>query len=339
VWLPTSTLAALRLRRAGFVLDPLPLTPTELHAALEVEPSGAERRPFRPATADAAPQGPDPGNLPALRGERGAGPLIRVRGLTLRRGRTEVLHDIDLDIAAGEFVAVVGANGAGKTSLVQALAGVVRPPRGTVTVDGLDVHRTDPRTLAAHVGFVFQNPEHQFVAHTVFDELAHGLRRQRLADEEVRRRVDDLLERFGLTRHAQSHPFLLSGGQKRRLSVGTALVGGARTLVLDEPTFGQDRARAEELLSLLDALHAEGTTVVVVTHDMQLVTDHAERTVVVADGRIVADVATAAVFADDALLERASLRPPPLRRALRGLTQHPSFSTITRLADLPGGDR
>jgi energy-coupling factor transport system ATP-binding protein len=329
VWLPTSTLAALRLRDAGFALDPLPLTPAELRAALEAEPPGP--------VAERAQRHEEPTASATRPGE--AAPLIRVRGLTLRRGRTEVLHGVDLDIAAGEFVAIVGANGAGKTSLVQAIAGVVRPPRGAVTVDGLDVHRTDARTLAASVGFVFQNPEHQFVAHTVFDELAHGLRLRRLPDDEVRARVDDLLERFGLTHHAQSHPFLLSGGQKRRLSVGTALVGGARTLVLDEPTFGQDRARADELLSLLDALHAEGTTVVVVTHDMQLVTDHAERTVVVAEGRIVASDSTAAVFADDALLERASLRPPPLRLALRGLTQHPSLSTLTRLADLPGGER
>ena len=98
---------------------------------------------------------------------------------------------------------------------------------------------------------MFQNPEHQFIAHTVFDELAHGLRLQHLPDDEVRARTDELLERFGLADKADSHPFLLSGGQKRRLSVGTALVAGAPVLVLDEPTFGQDRARADELLALL----------------------------------------------------------------------------------------
>ncbi len=100
----------------------------------------------------------------------------------------------------GEFVAIVGANGAGKTSLIQAIAGVVPPPRGTVHVDGLDVGRADTRTLSSRIGFVFQNPEHQFIANTVFDELAHGLRRQRLPDDEVRARADALLERFGLDR-------------------------------------------------------------------------------------------------------------------------------------------
>ena len=346
VWLPTSTLAAMRLRRAGMSLDPLPLTPAELHAALEAEPSteapaeiggiGGNRQPaavHAPIAADST----DSGGAREAASTAASAPVIRVRGLTLTRGRTPVLRDVDLDIAGGEFVAIVGANGAGKTSLVQALAGVVRPPRGTVEVDGLDVHRTDARTLAASVGFVFQNPEHQFVANSAFDELAHGLRMQRLPDDEVRRRVDDMLERFGLAHRADAHPFLLSGGQKRRLSVGTALIGGARILVLDEPTFGQDRARADELLSLLKVLHAEGTTVVVVTHDMQLVTDYAERTVVVSEGRIVAAAPTAAVFADDALIERAGLRPPPLRRALRGLTHHRSLSSVARIADLPGG--
>ncbi|MFG6503493.1 ABC transporter ATP-binding protein [Microbacterium sp. P05] len=328
VWLPTSTLAALRLRRAGYALDPLPLSPDALHAALAQQP---EPRSFGPAEEIRAPT-----LLPSADSPPAGPPVIRVRGLTLTRGRSPVLHDIDLDIAAGEFVAVIGANGAGKTSLVQAIAGVLRPPRGTVTVDGLDVHRADARTLAARVGFVFQNPEHQFLAHSVFDELAHGLRMLRLPDDDIHARVHALLERFGLSHHARSHPFLLSGGQKRRLSVGTALVGGARILVLDEPTFGQDRARADELLSLLRELQREGTTIVVVTHDMQLVTEYADRTVVMSDGRVLANAPTTEVFGDDALIERAGLRPPPLRRALRGLELHPSLAGVTRLADLPG---
>lgn len=324
VWLPVSTIAALRLRRAGFVLDPLPLTPAELRSGLAAEPPRGVSTTAAPSaagsekTADAA-----------------SAPLIAVRGLSMRRGGVEVLHGIDLDVAAGEFVAVVGANGAGKTTLIQALAGVIPPPRGTVRLGGLDVGRTDARTLSSRIGFVFQNPEHQFVAHTVYDEIAHGLRRQHLPDAEVRERTMALLRRFGLESRAESHPFLLSGGQKRRLSVGTALVAGAPVLVLDEPTFGQDRARADELLGLLGELNAEGTTVIVVTHDMQLVTEYAHRTVVLDDGRIVANGPTPEVFADAALIERAGLRLPPLRRALQGLSEHPELADAVRIADLP----
>lgn len=322
VWLPTATLAALRLRRAGYAIHPLPLTPGELRATLETT--------ARPSTASVPP----PPSPPVTRET-----LVRVRDLRVARGRTPVLHGIDLDIVAGEFVAVVGANGSGKTTLVQALAGVRRPPRGTVRIDGVDVRRASTRDLARRVGFVFQNPEHQFLATTVFDEIAHGLRRQGLRDDDVRRRTDDVLARFALADKADEHPFLLSGGQKRRLSVGTALVGGARLLVLDEPTFGQDRARADELLSLLDALRAEGTTIVVVTHDMQLVAEHADRVLVMDAGRLAADGPVGEVFADAALLARTGLHAPPLGAALAGLERHPELAGIRRMRDLPGSDR
>lgn len=150
-------------------------------------------------------------------------------------------------------------------------------------------------------------------------------------------RAHDVLQRFGLEHKAHQHPFLLSGGQKRRLSVGTALVAGASVLVLDEPTFGQDRARADELLGLLSELNSEGTTIIVVTHDMQLVTEYAARTVVVGEGSIRADDATAAVFGDERMLRDAGLRPPPLARALHDAT-HPALAGVTRLRDLPRGD-
>ena len=319
VWLPTSTLAALRLRSAGHALDPLPLTPAELRTAL----GGARNdRPFD-STLRSWPRD--------RKRTQVREPAASVRHLTLHRGKTEVLHDVSLDIDAGEFVAVVGANGAGKTSLLHAVAGVVRPPRGTVHLGGVDVARA--RDLSHSIGFVFQNPEHQFVTHTVRDELAYSLRHVPAAETDAR--VNEMLARFGLTDRAEVHPFLLSGGQKRRLSVGTALIAGAPVLALDEPTFGQDRARADELLALLADLNAAGTTVIVVSHDMQLVSEYATRTVVLADGSIVADGPTPDVFSDDRLIERAGLRPPPLRAALRGLVRHPELDGIVRLADLP----
>ena len=320
VWLPTATLAALRLRRAGYALPRLPLTPGELRAALE----------------DTAP--PAVASVPRPTPVRvGGEPIVRVRGLRVTRSRTPVLHAVDLDVREGEFVAVVGPNGAGKTTLVQAIAGVRRPPRGAVHIDGRDVRRLSPRRLSRHVGFVFQNPEHQFVTTTVLDELAHGPRRMRLPEAEVHSRVDEMLGRFGLADLADTHPFLLSGGQKRRLSVGTALVGGARLLVLDEPTYGQDRARADEMMAMLDDLRDGGTTIIVVTHDLQLVAEHADRVVVMDAGRLAADAPADAVFADAPLLERTGLGVPPLRRAFTGLQRHPELAAITRLRDVPGG--
>ncbi|MFS0895221.1 ABC transporter ATP-binding protein [Microbacterium sp. 179-I 3D3 NHS] len=367
VWLPTATLAALRLRAQGHVFDPLPLTPGELAQAL----AGAPSRSALPADHGAG-AGVTSRSARSTEKDAAGDPIIRARGLRVRRRRTEILHGIDLDIEAGSLTAIVGANGAGKTTLIQALAGVVPPPRGHVRVDGLDPGAASPRDLASHIGFVFQNPEHQFIAHTVFDELAHGLalrqaqgprerqaqgprerraqgprerqaqglrerqaqgprerqaqgprerqaqgpRERRLTDAEIAKRVDEMLGRFGLEHKAQVHPFLLSGGEKRRLSVGTALITRPRVLALDEPTFGQDRARASELLALLQGLRAEGTTIVIVTHDLQLVAEHTTHTVVLADGRVHAAGATAELFQDERVFTDAGLRLPPLQRVL-----------------------
>lgn len=250
---------------------------------------------------------------------------VSARGLTVARDRRALIRDVSLEIPAGSFTAIVGPNGAGKTTLAQALAGVLPPPRGTVRVAGLDAGSAPARRLAERVGFVFQNPEHQFIAHTVRGELEHSLRHLPAAERD--QRVAEALERFDLTGLEDRHPFRLSGGQKRRLSVATALVAGADraggVLVLDEPTFGQDRARAEELLRLLDEVHRGGATVIVVTHDLRLVARHATHTAVMDDGRLVAFGPTERVLpvARDVVARRARdapsapSDPAPRRRA------------------------
>jgi len=327
VWLPVSTLAALRLRSAGVTLDPLPLTPAELAAALEAIDALPSPAPARVSTT--------------LRAADAAGPApaaaITVRDCSVQRGgrRGPIAVDgVDLDVASGDFLAIVGTNGAGKTTLLQAIAGVIPPPRGSVDVLGMDPARADARDRARRIGFVFQNPEHQFVAHTVADELEVSLRLQGVPEAERRDEVERMLRRFDLVEHRDRHPFLLSGGQKRRLSVGTALVAGAPVLALDEPTFGQDRARAAELLDLLRALNEEGTTVVVVTHDLQLVADYADRVAVMRGGRVIGSGDTAEVLAGP-LIEAAGLRHPPLARATRGLVRHPEWQSVTRMSQLP----
>ncbi|KQM81203.1 ABC transporter ATP-binding protein [Agromyces sp. Leaf222] len=353
VWLPVSTLAAMRLRDAGVVLDPLPLSPSELAAALDAvdvlptpllasaDVHAKPRAAAVPSVAgtpvatsvDARQHHASPRAEPVAARR----PAIRVRDCSVRRGGRRgpvVVDGVDLDVASGDFLAIVGTNGAGKTTLLQAIAGVIPSPKGSVDVLGLDPSRADARARARQIGFVFQNPEHQFVAHTVAEELELGLRLQGVDDEARRVEVDRMLTRFDLTEHRDRHPFLLSGGQKRRLSVGTALVAGAPVLALDEPTFGQDRARASELLDILSGLNAEGTTVLVVTHDLQLVADHATHVAVMRDGRLLGVGTTAEVLAGP-LIEAAGLRHPPLARATRGLASHPEWHAVTRMSQLP----
>ncbi|MCA1307051.1 ATP-binding cassette domain-containing protein [Microbacterium esteraromaticum] len=293
VWLPSSTLAALRLRAAGADIPVLPVTPDE----------------FAHLPADLFPA---PAQIPLA----DAPSAITVRDMTVLKRREPVLMVPQLQIPEGSFTAIVGANGAGKTTLLQALAGVVPAPRRTVMIGDLDAGRAAPRQLASRVGFVFQNPEHQFIAGTVREELAHGLRMQRLPATEIDERVDGMLARFGLMHKADVHPFLLSGGEKRRLSVGTALIARPGVLALDEPTFGQDRARATELLTLLKELQAEGTTVLIVTHDLQLVAEYSTHTVMLRDGALHAAGRTADLFADPTVFAAAGLRLPPMLRVL-----------------------
>jgi len=330
VWLPTPTTAALRMRRAGIPLDPLPLTVEELAAALaDLDVDSAAEEPSVTEEPSGTGSDPDAEALPAL-------PAVSVTGLTVKRGGRRILSEISLRVPRGDFLAVVGPNGAGKSTLVQSLAGVLRVPRGTVGVLGIDPARASASALRKTIGFVFQNPEHQFVAHTVEDELALGLRQRRLPEAEVSARVDGMLTLLDLHAHRTSHPFLLSGGQKRRLSVGTALIEGAPVLVLDEPTFGQDRARAADLLELLAALNASGTTVIVVTHDLGLIGQYARHVAILDEGRVVALDETARILSDRALLEAHALRQPPLVRALAGPSIPAELRGLTRLADLPG---
>jgi energy-coupling factor transport system ATP-binding protein len=178
----------------------------------------------------------------------------------------------DLSVHAGEAVAVTGPNGVGKSTLALTLGGLMRPSHGAVTTAWGSPHRWRARQLASHIGSVFQNPEHQFVMATVRDELLLG--------GTPPARVDSLLERLHLAPLARANPFTLSGGQARRLSVATALAAAPSILILDEPTFGQDRRTWNEVVDLLSALRADGHAIVTVTHDPSVVAALADREVV-----------------------------------------------------------
>ena len=321
VRLPTAALAARRLnaRVPGLrsdPLEPLPLTAADLEDALRRREADAPLSGIESLRAGAgAPPAPQAGSTES---DPAAGePIVTARGLEVTRGGVPVLHGIDLDIAPASITAVIGPNGAGKTTLVQALAGVLTPPRGRVLLDGIDPATASPRALAAHRGFVFQNPEHQFIAHTVFEELAHGLRLQRTPAAEITERVREMLDRFGLADKAATHPYLLSGGEKRRLSVGTALIARPRILVLDEPTFGQDLRRTDELLDLFRELRAEGTTILLVTHDLDLVVRHTTHAVLVEGGSVAAAGPTSALVRDGRIPLPPAYAAVP--SALRGL--------------------
>ncbi|MBW8764644.1 MAG: ATP-binding cassette domain-containing protein, partial [Microbacterium sp.] len=214
--------------------------------------------------------------------------LARVVGHPLPATET---HPLNLSVAAGDAVALTGPNGSGKTTLALTLGGLLAPSHGDVRATALltqgSQRRLDPqpirwrsRELLTRIGSVFQTPEHQFLAATVREELELGPRTLKLPAAEVSSRVDDLLARLGLDALAAANPFTLSGGQKRRLSVGAVLATRPRVLVLDEPTFGQDALTWAALVELLDELRSEGAAVVAATHDPRLVDALAARRLV-----------------------------------------------------------
>ena len=241
---------------------------------------------------------------------------------------------LSLEVRGGDFLALVGPNGAGKSTLGLLLAGVLRPTAGRVLLDGRDLAAHDERAVRRRLAYVFQYPEHQFAGRTVREDVLVGLRRLGVEPDEAGRRAAEALERFGLAALAEASPYLLSHGQKRRLSVATALVLRPEVLILDEPTFGQDKRHAEETLDLLSALHREGRTVVVITHDMTLVAERAQRVVALAAGRVVFDGGPRDLF-------RRRGRPAPLRPApptgRGGLRPRPAPAPRPPPADLPPG--
>lgn len=190
-------------------------------------------------------------------------------------GSSELSPEVNLTIRAGEVLAITGPNGVGKTALALALGGLIPAKLGGVSASTELQHSAqseDPlrwrsRELLTRIGSVFQAPEQQFIAATVRAELAAGPKALGLSKEEIDARVDELLERLHLQELADAHPFTLSGGQQRRLSVGTALATKPRLLILDEPTFGQDAVTWTEMISLLSELRAEGHGIVAITHD------------------------------------------------------------------------
>jgi energy-coupling factor transport system ATP-binding protein len=267
------------------------------------------------AAVAAAPQEPD------------AVPLLRVDHLHFgyERGRP-ILADVSLELGRGELVALCGRNGSGKTTLARLIMGIAEAPRGTILLDGKDLSALGPKEISAQVGYVFQNPDHQFVTDRVWDEVAYGLEVRGYAESAVRERVDEVLGIVDLARYADRSPFSLSLGERRRLSVATMLVLEPRLLILDEPTIGQDHERAQLLMGLMARLRERyRTTVLMITHDVRLVADWADRAIVLSRGRLLFDGLPQDMFGDDALLGESGLLTPPIYAISRELAAaHPT---------------
>jgi energy-coupling factor transport system ATP-binding protein len=241
------------------------------------------------------------------------------------------LRSLDLAIQRGQFVALVGANGSGKTTLVKHFNGLLRPRRGQVRVAGQDTAGRSVGELARQVGYLFQHPEQQIFGATVRQELAFGPRNLGVTRADVEARVEAALARFDLLTVADRPPAILSYGLRRRVTLASLAAMDPPVLVLDEPTVGLDALGILETFNWLVELQARGRTILLVTHDMALAAEYADRIVVLREGQIIGDGGPADVFEETDLLAQASLMPPPLvalTQALRPYGLHSGALTL-----------
>lgn len=215
--------------------------------------------------------------------------LLEAVDLSWKKRNQEIIRNVSLNLYHKEFVAIIGANGSGKTSLSRVLAGIQKPTTGTIDVKGKALAHWKESYLLDEIGYVFQNPEHQFIMNAVFDEVAFSLRLRGMNENQIHEKVNSIIKTCGLSKLENAHPYTLSQGQKRRLSVATMIVDNQQILLLDEPTFGQDAHSTKRLMNLLTERHKQGTTIVMITHDMEIVHHYADRVIVMNQGTLSAD--------------------------------------------------
>lgn len=233
---------------------------------------------------------------------------------------TQALLGVTLTIRDKEFIAIMGENGAGKSTLVKHFNGILKPSKGDVLVDGVPTTKASVAQLSRNVGLVFQNPDHQLFSETVEEEIAFGLRNFGFDQKEIEEQTTWVLNLLDLTRYRKASPFVLSGGERKRVALASVLVWNPKVVVLDEPTVGQDYSQKERLRKFVLDVNEQGRTVVMITHDVEFVADCSPRVVVMSKGQIVADGKAIDILTDTELLSKASILPPQVTQLLEKLS-------------------
>lgn len=248
---------------------------------------------------------------PAAQPERE--PLLEVKGLSFgyQKGQ-QTLRDVSFSIGKGEMVSIVGRNGAGKSTLSKLICGFETPDAGEIFLNGKPLAGENIRRRAQHIGYVMQNPNQMISKTMIYEEVALGLQRSGLTEEQIREKVEATLRVCGLYPFRNWPISALSFGQKKRVTIASVLVLDPELILLDEPTAGQDFRHYTDIMEFLRGLNARGVTVVMITHDMHLMLEYTRRALVFCDGRLIADRTAAAVLCDPALVEQAALKETSL---------------------------
>ena len=300
-----------RLKSRGFHFERIPLSPEMLVKQLE---GGLQR------TELERPEQKVPTGLDDIAGEHHMSPIIEVSEVSFAYPNgVQALDGVSVTIHKGEFVAIMGENGAGKTTLVKHFNGLLRPQAGTIKLDGEDISRRSVASLSRRVGLVFQNPDDQLFSENVEEEISFALRNFGFEKDVIGKRVDWALNLLDIGRYRGSSPFVLSGGERKRVALGSVLAWDPDVVVLDEPTIGQDHGQKEKLRHFLMQLRTQGKTTIIVTHDVEFVAECRPRVVLMAEGKITADGPIQKIMTDDEALKRASVSPPVITKVFKGL--------------------
>lgn len=250
-----------------------------------------------------------------MEGKGGQGsPLIQISELVHQYESGQIaLRGIDLTVRKGEFIALVGSNGAGKTTLAKHLNGLLKPTQGEVIVKGMNTKEYDTAHLARTIGYVFQNPDHQIFSVSVEKELEFGLKNAGFNSGEIKNRIAQALELTGLEEYREVHPYTLGKGERQLIAVASVLALTPEILVIDEPTTGLDWKGVQRIMELLNQLHKKGTTILMITHDMDIVAEYTERVIVLQKGRVLRDAPTWEALGNPDILRQAAILPPQIR--------------------------
>ena len=236
-----------------------------------------------------------------------ASPLLEIRHLKFSYHQKSVLKDLNFTIGKGERIAIVGKNGAGKSTLAKALCGFLKV-EGDLLWQGQSILGDSIKERSERIGYVLQNPNQMISQTMIFDEVALGLKVRGVSQHIIEERVNEVLEVCGLSAFRNWPISALSYGQKKRVTIASILVLNPEIILLDEPTAGQDYKHYTEMMNFIDELNQQGQTIVMITHDMQLMLDYSERAIVLVDGQVIADASPAEILTNRALLKQANLK-------------------------------
>jgi energy-coupling factor transporter ATP-binding protein EcfA2 len=261
-------------------------------------------------------------------------PLVSVEKVWFAySGATWALQDVSLNVGSGEYLALIGANGAGKTTLAKLCNGLLLPAQGRVRIRARLSDSLSPSDLAATVGYVFQNPDHQIFAASTRDEIAFGPRNLGLTDAEVAERVDEALSRFRLAEVAERPPAVLSLPTRRMVALAAVYAMRPRVLILDEPTGGLDGDGIRDVMRAIAELHAAGHSIVLITHDMALVAEQARRVILLHRGRVLLDASPCDCFSAGDSLRSAGLELPQITRLAERVVGRRGSLPVLSVAD------